>query len=75
VAYGRAFGPQAGLAVLDSLDAAALGRSHLLPAVRGDLLARAGRAEEAAGAFREAAGYTRNESERKLLLDRAANPC
>jgi len=75
VAYGRAFGPQAGLAVLDSLDAAALGRSHLLPAVRGDLLARAGRAAEAAGAFREAAGYTRNESERKLLLDRAANPC
>jgi RNA polymerase sigma factor (sigma-70 family) len=71
VAYGRAFGPQSGLAVLDGLDDAALERSHLFSAVRGDLLARAGRAAEAATAFRKAAGYTRNESERKLLLDRA----
>ena len=73
VAYGRAFGPQSGLAVLDALDEAALERSHLLPAVRGDLLARAGRVTEAAIAFRRAAGFTRNERERSLLLDRAEN--
>ena len=72
VAHGRAFGPDAGLAVLDALDAGALATSHLLPAVRGDLLHRAGRPVQAAAAFREAAGRTRNESERRLLLDRAA---
>jgi len=71
VAHGRAFGPQAGLAVLDGLYDGPLARSHLLPAVRGDLLARAGRAEEAAAAFREAAAITHNESERKVLLARA----
>jgi RNA polymerase sigma factor (sigma-70 family) len=70
VAHGRAFGPGAGLAVLDGLEADALSGSHLLPAVRGDLLARAGRSHEAAGAFKEAAALTRNESERKVLLAR-----
>lgn len=71
VAHGRAFGPEAGLAVLDELYDGPLVRSHFLPAVRGDLLARAGRGPEAAAAFREAAAITRNESERKVLLGRA----
>ena len=57
--------------MLDAVDDAALGRSHLLLTVRGDLLARAGRSEEAAGAFREAAERTRNEQERRVLLGRA----
>jgi RNA polymerase sigma factor (sigma-70 family) len=73
VAHGRAFGPEAGMAVLDGLDERELAGSHLLPAVRGDLLARAGRPSEAATAFREAAQRTRNDSERKVLLDRAAD--
>jgi RNA polymerase sigma factor (sigma-70 family) len=72
VAHGRAFGPEAGLAVLDGLDDGALPGSHLLPTVRGDLLARAGRAAEAATAFRLAADRTRNDSERTLLLARAS---
>jgi RNA polymerase sigma factor (sigma-70 family) len=71
VAHGRAHGPEAGLAVLDAVDVEALGPSHLLPSVRGDLLARAGRGVEAVAAFREAAGRTRNESERAMLLGRA----
>jgi len=71
VAHGRAFGSDAGLAVLERLPADALAGSHLLPAVRGDLLARAGRTPEAAAAFREAASRTRNERERTLLLGRA----
>lgn len=71
VAHGRAFGSEAGPAVLHRLPSGALGSSHLLPAVRGDLLARAGRTREAATAFREAASRTRNESERTLLLRRA----
>ncbi len=71
VAHGRAFGPDAGLAVLDALPPEALAASHLRPAVRGDLLARAGRAEEAAVSFRTAAELTRNEGERTVLLDRA----
>ena len=72
VARGRASGADAGLAVLDDLPEGALAGSHLLPSVRGDLLARAGRHAEAAAAFREAASMTRNESEQTLLLDRAA---
>jgi len=72
VAHGRAFGPQVGLAVLDGIDDTTLAQSHLLPSVRGDLLARAGRATEASAAFREAAARTRNERERKMLLTRAA---
>jgi RNA polymerase sigma factor (sigma-70 family) len=71
VAHGRAHGAQRGLAVLDGVEDEALAQSHLLPTVRGDLLARAGRASEAAAAFREAAALTRNESERRLLLARA----
>jgi RNA polymerase sigma factor (sigma-70 family) len=71
VAHGRAHGPGAGLAVLDGIAADALPRSHLLPAVRADLLARAGLSSEAAAAFREAAALTRNERERALLLARA----
>ncbi len=72
VARGRASGPDAGLAVLDELPEGALAGSHLLPSVRGDLFARAGRHAEAAASFREAASLTRNESEQALLLDRAA---
>ncbi|GAB2980433.1 RNA polymerase sigma factor [Nocardioides montaniterrae] len=71
VAHGRAFGPDAGLAVLDTIAPDALAGSHLLPSVRGDLLARSGRGDEAAYAFREAAELTQNESERVLLLRRA----
>ncbi|GAA3811447.1 RNA polymerase sigma factor [Nocardioides panacisoli] len=71
VAHGRASGPDAGLAVLDALPDGALAGSHLLPSVRGDLLARAGRHAEAAASFREAASLTRNESEQALLLGRA----
>jgi RNA polymerase sigma factor (sigma-70 family) len=71
VAHGRAFGPDAGLDVIEAIDEALLPESHLLLSVRGDLLARAGRAEEAVTAFRGAAERTRNESERALLLARA----
>ena len=71
VAHGRAFGPEAGLAVLDAIPERALAGSHLLPSVRADLLARSGRHAEAAAAFREAAALTSNESERSLLLGRA----
>ena len=71
VAYGRAFGPDAGLAVLDELDEAALGDSPLVPSVRGDLLERAGRHAQAGEEFTEAASRTRNGSERALLHRRA----
>jgi RNA polymerase sigma factor (sigma-70 family) len=71
VAYGRAHGPDAGLAVLDTLPHDALSGSHLLPSVRGDLLARGGQHADAAAAFRAAAALTRNESEHALLLARA----
>ncbi len=71
VAHGRASGPGAGLAVLDKIPEGALEGSHLLPSVRGDLLARAGCHAEAAASFREAASLTRNESERAMLLGRA----
>jgi len=71
VAHGRAFGPDAGLAVLDKLGAGVLGDSPLVPSVRGDLLERAGLHEDASAAFAEAAACTRNESERALLHRRA----
>jgi predicted RNA polymerase sigma factor len=72
VALSMAFGPEAGLAVVDRLlDEPALAAYHLLPSVRGDLLARLGRADEARTEFRRAAGLTRNERERALLLERA----
>jgi RNA polymerase sigma factor (sigma-70 family) len=68
VAHGRAFGPSAGLAVLDAVEPS----SYAWHAVRGDLMARAGRGSEAADSFRLAASLTRNEAERDLLLRRAA---
>ncbi len=71
VAHGRAFGPDAGLAVLEALTGSALAGSHLVPSVRGDLLARAGRSGEAVAEFRAAAALTRNQSERTLLMARA----
>jgi len=71
VAYGRAFGPAAGLVVLDAIPAAALARSPMPPAVRGDLLTRLGRHVEAADAFRAAAAVTTNRAERSLLERRA----
>ena len=73
VAVGMAFGPAAGLEVVDGLrDDPALASYHLLPAVRGDLLEKLGRDGEAAADFRRAADLTRNERERTLLLSRAA---
>ncbi|MEO7131899.1 MAG: sigma-70 family RNA polymerase sigma factor [Dermatophilaceae bacterium] len=71
VAHGRAFGPDAGLDVLENVDAAALGGSALIPSVRGDLLERAGQHAQASEAFTEAATRTRNDSERTLLQHRA----
>ncbi len=71
VAHGRAFGPDAGLAVLERLGTRELRDSPLVPSVRGDLLERAGRHADAGEAFAEAAARTRNESERALLRRRA----
>jgi RNA polymerase sigma-70 factor (ECF subfamily) len=73
VAVGRAFGPEAGLEVLDALAAdGALQDYHLLFSVRGDLLYRSGRYPEAHAQFTRAAALTRNAPERTLLLERAA---
>ncbi len=73
MAVGMAFGPADGLALVDALiDEPALGRYHLLPAARGDLLWRLGRRDEAAQAFAAAAAMATNARERQLLLDRAA---
>ena len=72
VAVGMAFGPQAGLDLADTLTTEpSLGSYHLLPSVRGDLLARLGRLEEAATEFKRAAALTRNAREHELLLERA----
>jgi RNA polymerase sigma factor (sigma-70 family) len=72
VAVGMAFGPAAGLEVIDALRSEPTLRGyHLLPAVRADLLARLERFDEAAAEFRRAAGLTRNTRERALLLERA----
>jgi len=72
VALGMAYGPQEGLALADQLlDEPLLRNYHLLPSVRGDLLARLGRHAEARAEFERAAGLTRNERERELLLARA----
>jgi RNA polymerase sigma factor (sigma-70 family) len=74
VAISRAYGPAAGLAIVDALTGVpALRGYHLLPAARGDLLLRLGRTAEARAEFEQAAGLTRNERERALLLDRAAS--
>jgi RNA polymerase sigma factor (sigma-70 family) len=69
VALGMAFGPAAGLEVVDSLTTdPALAGYHLLPSVRGDLLAKLGRVEEARAELARAAGLTHNVRERDLLL-------
>ncbi|HSN30029.1 MAG TPA: DUF6596 domain-containing protein, partial [Kofleriaceae bacterium] len=73
VAVAMAFGPEAGLEIVDALVAdGALSAYHLLPAVRGDLLAKLGRAAEARAELLRAAALTRNERERDVLLARAA---
>ena len=67
-----AHGPQAGLDVVDTLTAEpSLKSYHLLPSVRGDLLARLGRIDEARLEFERAAAMTQNARERDLLLERA----
>jgi RNA polymerase sigma factor (sigma-70 family) len=72
VAVAMAFGPEAGLELVDSLaEEPALRRYHLLPSVRGDLLARVGRLAEAHEEFVRAADLCDNERERELLLSRA----
>ncbi|KAB0635642.1 RNA polymerase subunit sigma-24 [Burkholderia stagnalis] len=74
VAVGMAFGPAAGLELVDALrDDPALARYHWLPSVRGDLLAKLGRADEAKAEFRRAAELTHNARERELLLERATD--
>jgi RNA polymerase sigma factor (sigma-70 family) len=73
VAVAMASGPAAGLALVDALAGdPSLKRYHLLPGVRGDLLATLGRHDEARAEFERAAALTRNERERALLLRRAA---
>jgi RNA polymerase sigma-70 factor (ECF subfamily) len=73
VAIAMAFGPAAGLELVDRLTSEpSLKGYHLLPSVRGDLLAKLGRNEEAREEFERAASLTRNARERDLLLARAA---
>jgi RNA polymerase sigma factor (sigma-70 family) len=73
VALAMAFGPAAGLELVDELTSeATLTSYYLLPSVRGDLLFKLDRIDEARVEFERAASLTRNERERKLLLDRAA---
>ncbi len=73
VAYAMAFGPAAGLEIADALTSeSALEGYHLLPSVRGDLLQKLGRFDEARAEFARAAALTRNTRERELLLERAA---
>jgi len=73
VAVSMAFGPAAGLQIVDRLSSeATLASYHLLPTVRGDLLAKLGRFDEARPEFERAAELTQNARERELLLERAA---
>ncbi len=73
VALSMAFGPAAGLELVDTLvSEPSLAGYHLLPSVRGDLLARLGRLDEAHAELERAASLTRNQRERTLLLERAA---
>jgi RNA polymerase sigma factor (sigma-70 family) len=73
VAVGMAFGPAAGLAIVDALlEERSLQGYHLLPSVRGDLLFKLGRKDEARREFERAAALTRNARERALLESRAA---
>jgi RNA polymerase sigma factor (sigma-70 family) len=72
VAVAMAFGPAAGLKLVDQLASERqLDGYHLLPSVRGDLLSKLGRSNEARGEFERAAALTRNARERELLLQRA----
>lgn len=72
VAVGMAYGPERGLEIVDALRSEpSLKSYHLLPAVRGDLLAKLGRDDEAREEFERAASLTRNVRERELLLARA----
>jgi predicted RNA polymerase sigma factor len=72
VALAMAFGPAAGLELVDTLTSEpSLKAYHLLPSVRGDFLAKLGRFDEARVEFERAAKLTRNARERDLLLDRA----
>jgi RNA polymerase sigma factor (sigma-70 family) len=72
VALSMAYGPEVGLELVDTLTSEpALVNYHLLPSVRGDLLARLGRFEEARVEFERAAALTQNARERELLLERA----
>jgi RNA polymerase sigma factor (sigma-70 family) len=73
VAIGMAFGPPAGLELVDTLTSdPSLKAYHLLPAVRGDLLEKLGRLDEARAEFERAASLTRNAREREVLQKRAA---
>ena len=73
VALAMAFGPAAGLELVDTLTSEpSLKSYYLLPSVRGDLLAKLDRFDEARAEFERAASLTRNARERKLLLERAA---
>lgn len=72
VAVSMAYGPQAGLVLVDALlSESALKKYHLLPSVRGDFLRKLGRLDEARREFEHAASLTRNEREKELLLARA----
>jgi predicted RNA polymerase sigma factor len=71
VAHGRAYGPDAGLAVLEEADTDSPGNSPLVPSVRGDLLERAGLHPQAYEAFTEPASRTANATERTVLQRRA----
>jgi RNA polymerase sigma-70 factor (ECF subfamily) len=74
IAVSMAFGPAAGLEIVDGLAGEpALAGYHLLPSVRGDLLARLGRFDEAREEVERAAELTRNARERELLIERAAS--
>src|SRR5436309_2130864 len=73
VAVGMAFGPAAGLEIVDALTSEpSLKSYHLLPSVRGDFLVKLGRVDEARAEFEHAASLTRNARERALLLERVA---
>jgi predicted RNA polymerase sigma factor len=71
VAVGMAFGPAAGLEIVDALrDEKSLRNYQWLPSVRGDLLAKLGRTNEARAEFERAAALATNARERELLLER-----
>jgi predicted RNA polymerase sigma factor len=73
VAVSMAVGPEAGLVIVDGLAKEESLRSyHLLPSVRGDLLSRLGRNEEARKEFERAASMTSNQREKEMLMARAA---